>query len=56
MLFEPDTVLPLSSAIPGVNIEAEPTGGNYSLALMNTAAQKLSIGNEMYNYMPVIKI
>jgi hypothetical protein len=54
MLFEPDTVLPLNSAIPGVSIESEPASSNYSMALYNVAVQKLTLGNEMYNYMRVI--
>jgi len=53
MLFEPDTVLPLSAAIPGVSIEAEQASSNFSLARYNVAVQKLSLGDEMYNYMQV---
>lgn len=53
MLFEPDTVLPLSAGIPGVSIESEPASSNYSLARYNIAVQKLSISNEMYDYLRV---
>ena len=56
MLFEPDTVMPLSPGIPGVSIESEPVASNYTFTRYNIAAQKLSLSDEMYNYLRVTHV
>ena len=43
--------MPLSSGLPGVHIEPESPSSS-TMTLMNTVVRKLTIGREMWNYLP----
>jgi len=53
MLFGGGTPIPLTSGTPGITIESEPVTGNFSLVRYNVAVEKLTIGQEMYDFLEV---